>query len=124
MVVPDESDAIAESLRELADSGADIIITTGGTGIAPRDVTPEATKEVCDRLVPGIAERLRAESLKKTPYASLSRGLAGIRGRTLIVNLPGSPGGVRDGIEVIAEIGVHAIALLSDAGHIHDASPD
>jgi molybdenum cofactor synthesis domain-containing protein len=96
--VPDELDAIAEAIAELAEEAA-LVLTTGGTGVAPRDVTPEATLEVIERDVPGIAEAIRADSIPKTPHALLSRGIAGIRDRTLVVNLPGSPGGCRDGEE-------------------------
>ncbi len=120
-VVPDENEAIAGALRELAAS-ARIVLTTGGTGLAPRDVTPEATLGVVERLVPGIPEALRADSIAKTPHGLLSRGVAGTLGRTLIVNLPGSPGGCRDGYAVLAPALGHAAELLADtpagpAGH-------
>ena len=90
-----------------------LIVTTGGTGIAARDVTPEATRRVCDRLIEGMAEHMRAEGVKKTPFAVLSRGVCGIRGRALILNLPGSPAGAIESLEVVANLLPHAIGLLS-----------
>ncbi|MCS7007773.1 MAG: MogA/MoaB family molybdenum cofactor biosynthesis protein [Thermoleophilia bacterium] len=109
-VVPDESDAIAAALRELADEVA-LLLTTGGTGFAPRDVTPEATRPLLDREAPGIAEAIRADARARTPHGLLSRGIAGLRGRTLVVNLPGSPGGCRDGFAVLRPALGHALAL-------------
>jgi molybdenum cofactor synthesis domain-containing protein len=112
-LVPDETVAIVRALSSWADGGeVDLIITTGGTGLTPRDITPEATRAVLDRDAPGIAEAIRMEALARFPRAALSRGLAGVRGRTLIVNLPGSPGGVADGLAVLARWVEHAVALV------------
>ncbi|MGH3032707.1 MAG: MogA/MoaB family molybdenum cofactor biosynthesis protein [Gaiellaceae bacterium] len=110
-VVPDERDEIAAALRDLA-KRADIVLTTGGTGVAPRDVTPEATLDVLDRIAPGIAEALRADSMSRTPHGLLSRGVAGLIGSTLVVNFPGSRGGCRDGFEVLRPALAHAVELL------------
>jgi len=117
-VVPDDRDAIAEAIAELAED-ASVVLTTGGTGLGPRDVTPEATGDVLERLAPGIAEALRADSLAKTPHALLSRGLAGVRGQALVVNLPGSPGGCRDGFEVLRPALKHAVKLLAGEPTAH-----
>jgi len=117
-VVPDEAGEIAEAIVELAGS-APLVVTTGGTGMAPRDVTPEATRSVIDREAPGIAEAIRADSLTKTPHALLSRGVAGVHGRTLVINLPGSPGGCRDGFAVLRPALAHAIGLLTKAETTH-----
>jgi len=118
-VVPDERAEIARAIEELAEEGARLVLTTGGTGVAPRDVTPEATASVLERLAPGIAEAIRADSIAKTPHALLSRGIAGVRGRTLVVNLPGSPGGCRDGFTVLKPALEHALELLAgeNVGH-------
>jgi molybdopterin adenylyltransferase len=117
-VVPDERDVISEAIAELAEDAA-VVLTTGGTGLGPRDVTPEATAEVLERSAPGIAEALRADSLAKTPHALLSRGIAGVRGRALVVNLPGSPGGCRDGFEVLRPALKHAVELLAGEPTAH-----
>ncbi len=120
-VVPDESPRITASLVEWADRLAlDVVLTTGGTGLAPRDVTPEATRAVLEREAPGIAEAIRSGGSGSTPFSMLSRGVAGVRGRTLIVNLPGSPGGVRDGARVLEPVLRHAVALMSGNRVEHD----
>lgn len=120
-IVPDEQNFIAERLRLWADSDSvDLIITTGGTGLAPRDVTPEATRQVIEKEAPGIAEAIRLEGLKATPRACLSRATAGTRRKTLIVNLPGHPSAVRDGLRVILSILPHAIELLKGKPHLHN----
>ncbi len=114
-IIPDERYVIEETLREWSDEQElDLILTTGGTGFAPRDVTPEATRAVIEREAPGFAEAMRAESLKVTPHAMLSRGIAGIRGRTLIINLPGSPKAVRENLTVILPALPHGLALLQE----------
>jgi molybdopterin adenylyltransferase len=120
-VVPDERPKIAAALRELAQD-ARVILTTGGTGVSPRDFTPEATESVLDRSVPGIAEALRADAIKRTPHGLLGRGVAGVRGRTLIVNLPGSPGGCRDGFALIKPALRHAVELIGGERSEHLAT--
>lgn len=111
-VVPDERDRIAAALVELCDE-ASVVLTTGGTGFAPRDVTPEATRTVLDREAPGIAEAIRADARARTPHALLSRGTAGLRRATLVVNFPGSPGGCRDGFAVLAPALRHGLELAA-----------
>jgi molybdopterin adenylyltransferase len=112
-VVPDEEPQIRRVLTHLADvNGADLILTTGGTGLSPRDVTPEATLAVVHRVVPGMAEAMRAASLAKTPHAMISRAVAGVRGKTLIINLPGSPRGALENLQVVLPALEHAIAKI------------
>lgn len=114
VIVPDEKDIISASLIRLCDeTDTDVIFTTGGTGFAPRDVTPEATKSVIEKEVPGIPEAIRQKSLEITPKAMLSRAAAGIRGKTLIINLPGSPKAVRESLEVVMPVLEHAVETLS-----------
>ncbi|MBN1828279.1 MAG: MogA/MoaB family molybdenum cofactor biosynthesis protein [Deltaproteobacteria bacterium] len=120
-IVPDERNVIAEKLSAYADlRKLDLVVTTGGTGVSPRDVTPEATKDIIDRELPGFSEAMRSESLKKTPHAMLSRSIAGIRKRTLIINLPGSPRGARENLAVVMPAIKHAIEKIqgdqSDCG--------
>jgi molybdopterin adenylyltransferase len=117
-VVPDDRETIADAIVELAEEAA-LVLTTGGTGLGPRDVTPEATADVLDRAAPGIAEALRADSIAKTPHGLLSRGLSGVRDRTLVVNLPGSPGGCRDGFAVLRPALSHALELLAGEQTAH-----
>ena len=116
--VADERDAIADAIVELAGE-AQLVLTTGGTGLAPRDVTPEATLAVLDRGAPGIAEAIRADAAARTPHGLLSRGIAGVRGATLVVNLPGSPGACRDGFAVLRPALLHALSLLSEKATHH-----
>jgi molybdenum cofactor synthesis domain-containing protein len=112
-VVSDDQPLIAGAIDELAAAGSLLVLTTGGTGFAPRDVTPEATRTVIEREAPGIAEAIRADALARTPHALLSRGVAGLRGRTLVVNLPGSPGGCKDGFAVIRPALRHGLELAA-----------
>jgi molybdenum cofactor biosynthesis protein B len=118
-IVPDERAEIAAAIRELAHE-ARLVLTTGGTGLAPRDVTPEATRDVLDREAPGIAQAIRADSIAKTPHGLLTRGLAGVAGSALVVNLPGSTGGVRDGYAVLRPALEHALRLLADEATVHE----
>jgi len=112
-VVPDDADVIASAIGSFGDAGVALVLTTGGTGFAPRDVTPEATRAVIDREAPGIAEAIRADALARTPHALLSRGIAGLRGATLVVNFPGSPGGCRDGFEIVRPALRHGLELAA-----------
>ena len=117
-VVADDRPAIEKFLKETADAGrADLILTTGGTGLGPRDVTPEATAAVIERAIPGFAEQMRAAGMQKTPRAILSRALAGIRGKSIILNLPGSPKGAVESLDVVAGLLPHAIDILHGAKH-------
>ncbi len=124
MIVPDERTEIERALRLLADEErVDVVITTGGTGPTPRDVTPEATQAIIERQMPGLAEILRIEGYRKTPLAVISRGVAGIRGRTLIVNLPGSPKAVREGMDTLTPILPHAIKMVRGKKTEHEVGP-
>ena len=113
LVVADELDEIEAAIVELS-GRATLLLTTGGTGLAPRDVTPDATESVIDRQAPGIAQAIRADAIAKTPHGLLTRGIAGVRGRTLVVNLPGSPGGCSDGFAVLRPALRHALELIAD----------
>lgn len=122
-VLPDDRDLLEERLRELASSGLELVVTTGGTGISPRDITPEATMAVVDREIPGMSEAMRAESLKVTPHAMLSRAVCGLAGRTLIVNLPGSPKGARECLSVVMAAIPHALEVCAGAA-VECAAPE
>ena len=122
-LVTDDAGKIASAILDAVRAGANVVLTSGGTGLSPNDVTPEATRRVIEREVPGIAEALRARSLEKTPHGMLSRGVAGAIGRTLVVNLPGSPRAVRESLETLLPVLPHAIELLGgesgERGHAH-----
>ena len=119
-VVPDEPDMIAQTLMRLADDvRCSLILTTGGTGLSPRDTTPEATKQVIEKQLPGMEEAIRYESLKATPFAMLSRGVVGVRGQTLIINFPGSPKAVKECFAVVEPVLAHAVKLLRDEDPYH-----
>ena len=125
VVVPDEQHLISRALCHFSDVlGMDLVVTTGGTGVDPRDVTPEATWDVIDREIPGMAEIMRADSRRKVPAAMLSRAVAGVRGKTLIVNLPGSPGGARENLESILAVLPHAIDKIHGMGGDCQAAPE
>ncbi len=118
LVIPDDPPAIREQLRELADSDRlDLILTTGGTGLSPRDLTPEATMAVADRLIPGFAEEMRRKGMEKTPRAILSRAVAAVRHKSLIINLPGSPKGAVESLDALADLLPHSIAIIHGARH-------
>ena len=117
-IIPDDYETITRTLKRFSDEqNIEVVLTTGGTGLGPRDVTPEATTAVCDRMVPGFGEILRSEGYKKTPNAVLSRGVAGMRDNTLIINLPGSPKAVRECLEIILSILPHAVKMMRGGGH-------
>lgn len=118
IIIPDDHEKIANELIHFSDkTKIDLVLTTGGTGLGPRDVTPEATASICERMVPGLGEIIRAEGYKKTPNAVLSRSVSGIRKETLIINLPGSPKAVRESLDVILAILSHAVEMMRGGGH-------
>jgi molybdenum cofactor synthesis domain-containing protein len=119
VVLPDDRTELAEAMRTAAARDVALVAVTGGTGFGPRDITPEATRDVIDREAPGLAEAMRATGRVDTPYADLSRGVCGIAGRTLIVNLPGSPAGATESMSAILSLLPHALRLLRDEGHGH-----
>ena len=123
LVIPDEQVAIEDALRQQSEA-ARLVVTTGGTGVAPRDVTPEATRAVCDRILDGFAELMRAEGRKQTLFAPLSRALSGTLGRSLIVNVPGSPQGAEDSLKAVLPLIPHALALLEGSTTVHDEHQD
>ena len=117
-IVPDDLEAIADELRRFSDEvGVDVVLTTGGTGLGPRDVTPEATASVCQRMAPGFGEMMRVEGFRKTRKAILSRGTAGVCDKTLIINLPGSPKAVTESLEIILDVLPHAVKMMLGGGH-------
>lgn len=117
-IVADDHEKIVNELKHLSDKAdIDVVFTTGGTGLGPRDVTPEATASVCERIIPGLGEIMRAEGLKKTKNAILSRGIAGICNKTLVINLPGSPKGVKESLEIILNVLPHAVDMMHGGGH-------
>jgi molybdenum cofactor synthesis domain-containing protein len=124
-IIPDEREEIVRLLVHLADEqDVDLVLTTGGTGVTPRDVTPEATSVVIEREMPGLAEALRFEGYRRTPLAVISRGLAGVRGKTLIVNFPGNPKAVREGMETLAPVLPHAVRMIRGEDTEHDHSEE
>ena len=117
-IVADEHEKIVNELKHFSDKAdIDVVFTTGGTGLGPRDVTPEATASVCERIIPGLGEMMRNEGLKKTKNAILSRGIAGICNRTIVINLPGSPKGVKESLEIILDVLPHAVDMMHGGGH-------
>ncbi len=117
-IVADEHEKIVNELKHFSDKAdIDVVFTTGGTGLGPRDVTPEATASVCERIIPGLGEMMRAEGLKKTKNAILSRGIAGISNKTIVINLPGSPKGVKESLEIILDVLPHAVDMMHGGGH-------
>jgi molybdenum cofactor synthesis domain-containing protein len=117
-IVADEHEKIVNELKHFSDKAdIDVVFTTGGTGLGPRDVTPEATASVCEKIIPGLGEMMRAEGLKKTKNAILSRGIAGIYNKTLVINLPGSPRGVKESLEIILNVLPHAVDMMHGGGH-------
>jgi len=117
-IVADDHEKIVNELKHLSDKAdIDVVFTTGGTGLGPRDVTPEATASVCERIIPGLGEMMRNEGLKKTKNAILSRGIAGICNRTIVINLPGSPRGVKESLEIILDVLPHAVDMMHGGGH-------
>jgi molybdopterin adenylyltransferase len=120
VVVPDEQVEIAAQLTKWVEMGIDLICTTGGTGVSQRDVTPEATRKVIDQEIPGMAEAMRAGSLDKTPFAMISRAVAGVAGRTLVINLPGNPKGVAETLEILLPVIPHTVEVLRERGDPHE----
>jgi len=117
-IVADDHEKIVNELKHFSDKAdIDVVFTTGGTGLGPRDITPEATASVCERIIPGLGEIMRAEGLKKTKNAILSRGIAGIYNKTLVINLPGSPRGVKESLEIILNVLPHAVDMMHGGGH-------